>query len=579
MTPASDPMAADDARLEALLAFDQTLADGEAPSCGDPGGSSLEAVHDCQRLLEAVWPRSVPPAGSLPSRFGRFTVVRELGRGGFGVVFLAEDSVLRRPVALKVPRPEFLAVPDFRRRFLREAEAASRLEHPQIVPVYEVGEEGPVFFIASAYCEGPTLAEWLRRQIAPVPLIVAARLVVILAGAIAHAHERGILHRDLKPGNILLQPAGAFASGGEGVCQALGFRPRICDFGLAKLLDQVSHETCSGAAIGSPSYMAPEQASGRRRDHGPATDVYALGVILYELLTGRPPLRGETDLETLRLVSEQDPPPPRGVRLGLPRDLETICLKCLAKRPDRRYPGASELAQELQRFLNGEPIQARPVPAWHRAAKWTRRRPLHAALTGSIALVLATGFGVLLWSSAWLRRHNRDLHAAVARAERDTQRADQTAHESHLEVARFEERELFAQRYGLASQIRLIHETFESGNIALAAKMLDAHRPAPGRPEPRGFAWGYLRQLFQGEIRSLGAAVYPCAPSCNWRLLPTAERLPRAWLMDASSSGTWSMSGFATPSATKPASPVGRSIPWPSRATADSSPRAATVVL
>ncbi len=316
MTPEHEYEHRDQSRVEAMLAFDRVLVSGGvAPGTGDEN-ASLEAIYNCQRLLEEVWPRSIPSPAERPRQFGRYIILRELGRGAFGVVFLASDSVLGREVALKVPRPLALVTPEVRRRFVREAEAASRLDHPHIVPVYDVGEEGPICYIASAYCEGPNLADWLRGRSAPIPFLEAARLVAILSAAVGHAHERGILHRDLKPSNILLRPPDPAWAGTDAVSSGLGFVPRICDFGLAKLLDQDSHETCSGVPIGSPSYMAPEQAAGRLRDHGPATDVYALGAILYELLTGRPPLVGETDLETLRLVSDQHPTAPRSLSEG-----------------------------------------------------------------------------------------------------------------------------------------------------------------------------------------------------------------------------------------------------------------------
>ena len=319
--------------------------------------------------------------------------------------------MLRRRVALKVPRPEVLATPEFRRRFLREAEAASRLDHPHIVPVYEVGEEGPVCYIASAYCEGLTLAQWLQTQTKPVPVRVASRLVAVLAAAVAHAHERGILHRDLKPGNILLQQRDNNALAPGASSDELGFLPRICDFGLAKLLDQVSEETRSGVPIGSPAYMAPEQASGRLREHGHGTDVYALGVILYELLTGRPPYRGESDLETLRMIADLDPPSPRATRPNLPRDLETIVLKCLEKEPSRRYPSALELTADLHRFLDGRAVHARPVSIWQHVGKWARRRPMHAAL----ATVLGVGVLAILAAVAWKRVRDDEYRTVVDR--------------------------------------------------------------------------------------------------------------------------------------------------------------------
>jgi eukaryotic-like serine/threonine-protein kinase len=515
MTREIDPPPTDELELEEMLAFDRALAGGDPTPSIDPG-SSLRAVHECQRLLEAVWPRTAPLSLELPRRFGRYLIERELGRGAFGVVFLASDTVLGRRVALKVPRPETLVTPEVRRRFLREAEAASRLDHPHIVPVYDVGEVGPVCYIASAYCEGSTLADWLRRNSAAVPLVSAARLVAKLAAAVGHAHERGILHRDLKPSNILLQRLDVRAPLNGEECSAHHCLPRICDFGLARLLDQESHETRSGVPIGSPGYMAPEQAAGRLREHGPATDVYALGVILYELLAGRPPQRGETDLETLRLVTDQEPASPRDFRPGLPRDLETIVLKSLEKRPKDRYPNASELAEDLERFIAGKSVRARPVRPWQLAAKWAKRRPAHAALVVVSTLAILLFFGILSWSGAWLERHNQHLRAAVAWAELDTQRVERAARDAHIEAARAGEREQsvrLAERIALGSQVKLIHETLESGNVALAAKMFEDQEPAPGRPELRGFAWSYLRQLFRPRAIRLGPEHYVGGPS------------------------------------------------------------------
>ncbi len=259
MTPEHDYEPSDLSRVQAMLAFDRALVTGGTPPATGDQNPALEAIYNCQRLLAEVWPRLIPSPADPPRQFGRYMVLRELGRGAFGVVFLASDSVLGRKVALKVPRPFALVTPEVRRRFVREAEAASRLDHPHIVPVYDVGEEGPICFIASAYCEGPNLADWLRGRSTPVPLCQAARLVAVLSAAVSHAHERDILHRDLKPSNILLRPLDPAASISDDPCSGLGFIPRICDFGLAKLLDQDSHETCSGMPIGSPCYMAPSR--------------------------------------------------------------------------------------------------------------------------------------------------------------------------------------------------------------------------------------------------------------------------------------------------------------------------------
>ena len=269
-----------------MLAFDEALAAGDDLSTDEGAGSSLQAVHECQRLLEAVWPRHTRSHLTRPDNSAASRSCASWAAVVSGSSSWPRIRRLRRRIALKVPRAEVLALASIRRRFLREAEAASRLDHPNIVPVYEMGENGPVLYIASAYCQGPTLAEWLRQRTTPMPWGEAARLVAVLAEAVAHAHGRGILHRDLKPSNILLPRGEDIASANGGGGRGLDFVPRICDFGLAKLLDEVSHETSSGLAIGSAPYMAPEQAAGRTREQGPATDVYALGVILYELLDG-----------------------------------------------------------------------------------------------------------------------------------------------------------------------------------------------------------------------------------------------------------------------------------------------------
>jgi hypothetical protein len=321
---------------------------------------------------------------------GRFRITHELGRGGFGIVFLAEDSRLGRKVALKVPRPEVAGEPTLRQRFLREAHSAAALDHPNVASVYEAGEADGLCYIASAYCPGGNLAAWLRRHPGPVPMRQAAALVAALAGAVQHAHEHGVLHRDLKPSNILLAPP-------SGEADELGFVPKVTDFGLAKLLEEADDETTSGILLGTPSYMAPEQVEGRSRAVGVATDVYALGVILYELLTGRTPFRGPSLLMTLDQVRTAEPVAPRALRRDVARDLDVICLKCLQKSPRDRYASAADLAADVQRFLRHEPIRARPVGFVTRAWRWCQRPErirnarVVAALMGAVATANCLG--------------------------------------------------------------------------------------------------------------------------------------------------------------------------------------------
>jgi WD40 repeat protein/serine/threonine protein kinase len=379
------------------------------------------------------------------THLGRFRLLRELGRGGCGVVYLAHDPLLNRPVALKVPRAEVVASPEARERFQREARAASCLDHPNLVPVHEAGEDGPVCFLVFAYCPGDTLAEWLRRQKDPVPIADAARLLVTLADAVAHAHQRGVLHRDLKPSNILLTGEGPEARSVEPATSALDLRPsplatpKITDFGLAKLTgnppegtgDEVPTHT--GAILGTPGYMAPEQAAGKSRDVGPAADVYSLGAILYELITGRPPFRGETVLDTLLQARDEEAVPPSRLRARLPRDLDTICLKCLHKDPAKRYRSAAALAEDLRRYLGGKAILARPAGKIEKCRRWCQRNPFLAAVSGlAAAALLAVAVGSV-FVAVQENRHARDLGDALKTAEENRRKVESQRAENCLD--------------------------------------------------------------------------------------------------------------------------------------------------
>lgn len=387
--------------------------------------------------------RPAAPSAPFPA-FEDYEILDVLGRGGMGVVYRARQRSLGRLVALKMIRTGDQASPRERARFRMEAEAAARLQHPHIVQIYEVGEQSGSPYLALEFIDGVSLAQVLGGR--PQPPRESARLIESLARAIHYAHQRGIVHRDLKPANILLAPGspvdggsrsstarlerselGPSGSGGKPATadSPLAGSPKITDFGLAKQLDSAFDserpepagiQTQTGAILGTPNYMAPEQAAGRSRAIGPATDVYALGTILYEMVTGRPPFQGASVLETLEQVRTQEPVPPRRLQGRLARDLETICLKCLEKEPAHRYATAEALAEDLRRYLAGEPILARPASFWERSAKWARRRPALAALiTVSVAAIV-----VLL--AGGLSYHVR-LRAALTRAERQQARA------------------------------------------------------------------------------------------------------------------------------------------------------------
>lgn len=374
------------------------------PTCGrplpadQPGGPCPVCA-----LGDALEPSTPPPPThpSPGSHFGDYELIEELGRGAMGVVWRARQCSLKREVALKVILPGALGTRAARQRFQTEAEAAAALDHPHLIPVFQVGEFDGQPFYAMKLVEGGNLESRLRDFVRQPR--AAARLVALVAAAVHHAHQRGILHRDLKPANVLLD----------------GDRPLVTDFGLAKRLCDPAEVTLPGTVLGSPAYMAPEQAAGRHADVSTAADVYSLGAILYRLLTDRPPFAADSPVATLRLVLEFNLPPPRKLNPRLDRDLETICLKCLAREPQRRYPSAAALAEDLERWLRHEPVLARRAPAWERALRWPRRHP---ALAASLAAVLFTS----ALGAAGVHRQLQATRVALAQAEANA-RAERSA--------------------------------------------------------------------------------------------------------------------------------------------------------
>ncbi len=353
-----------------------------------------------------------------------------LGRGGMGVVYRALQVSLKREVALKMIRAASQDGPEQLARFQAEAEIVARLRHPNVVQIHEIGTHKGQPFLALEYVDGGSLAERLRD--ASLPAAVAAELVETLARAMHSAHQRGIVHRDLKPANILVRSVATEATESTekkpiacSVCSVSSVA-KITDFGLVKQLDAEAGHTQSGAIMGTPSYMAPEQAAGKVKEIGPATDVYALGAVLYEALTGRPPFRGQSTLDTLEQVRSQEPVAPRHLQPKVPRDLETICLKCLRKEPRQRYATAVALADDLRRFREGRPIRARPVGKVERLGKWARRNPVLAVLTGVLVITVLGLVGIsgyLFWTLQVLREQQQLVTEKSQLAERQSELA------------------------------------------------------------------------------------------------------------------------------------------------------------
>jgi WD40 repeat protein/tRNA A-37 threonylcarbamoyl transferase component Bud32 len=459
-------------------------ADRTCTRCGaQRSGASLEGL--CPRCMLASALEEPPPTGrsefelqstgvssstgessiatfGLKLRyFGDYELIEEIGRGGMGIVYRARQVSLNRLVAVKVLLHGEFSDPAFVGRFRTEAEAAAQLNHPNIVPVYEVGEHQGQHYFSMRLIEGCTLADLIARSNRAVLEIVIppasrqdqatiAGLVAKVARAVHFAHQHGVLHRDIKPHNILLDDLG---------------EPHLTDFGLAKLLEQDSGLTHSLSVLGSPSFMAPEQAAGQARHLTTAADVYSLGAVLYALLTGSAPFQGSSPIDILRQVCEAEPARPTVLNSDVDRDLETICLKCLEKDPARRYGSAEDLADDLQRWLHHVPILARPVSLLAYTNKWVQRKPLVAGLAAAVAVLLViVTIGSLIavrraTTNAWLLRKN-------------------------LYVA----------------ETKVAQQALRDANLIYARTLLDKQQPKSGEEDFRGFEWRYLWGLAHGEL-------------------------------------------------------------------------------
>jgi WD40 repeat protein len=544
--PPGDLTPEEERLLDMLIAYDEALVAGVSPVGSTSAPAELQPgmadqLLRGQRLLEllaalnpsddarppappvvneppllgvdALW-HTLPEDGALPPQLGRFVILRELGRGGHGVVLLAHDPILKRHVALKVPRPENLLSASMRRRFVREAQTAARLTHPNLVSVYEVGEIGPVCYIASAYCPGPTLAEWLATRGTPVSPQLAARVIEQLALALQYAHEQNILHRDLKPSNVLLEPSvrgeSAAASANEG---RLNFVPKVTDFGLAKFAADSDEgtRTQTGSVLGTPAYMSPEQAEGRLADIGATTDVYALGTILHELLTGLAAFRGGTEIETLHKVLFEEAVPLRRLRRDVPADLEAICRKCMERKIESRYPSCAALAADLRRFLGGRPTLARPLTVPQRLAKWARRRPAVAALVAVSTLAAAT---IVAGSSLYTVRLGRALaDSETRRVEADEHRADADRHrqqaEVNLDLAEKSRQEVIRQQqttnqFVYGARMHQAYLALAQGDLRNVQELLGDYDPGAPGANLQEFSLRYLRHMVHGERQLRG---------------------------------------------------------------------------
>ncbi|MBI3409635.1 MAG: protein kinase [Planctomycetes bacterium] len=435
------------------MAEERTLIEPPGGKPSGPSGGAFDVSGDGGLFFTAHKPGGPQPL----SRLADYEIIKEIGRGGMGIVFQARHVHLGRVVALKMILGGSLAQPEDIQRFKNEAAAAGQLQHSGIVTLYEVGAHENQPFFSMEYVSGNSLSQ--RVAVGPLPSRKAAAYLEAVARAVQYAHSRGIIHRDLKPANILLDD---------------NDQPKITDFGLAKLVATDSDQTRTGAVLGTPSYMSPEQANGRK-DLGPATDIYSLGAILYELLTGKPPFRGETPLATLTLVAEQEPIPPRLLNPEADRDLETICLKCLEKDPRGRYATSESLADDLRHYMSGEPISARRLNVAGRALKWCRRKPALAMLL-FLMVVAPLSFTVFFYLSAQEEKRLRQESANRQKG----------------------------MRFLLYdADVRRAYQFLEDGDWKRVEKILDRIVKLEEQPEPlqlRDWEWYFLHERLKGRF-------------------------------------------------------------------------------